>query len=144
MKAQDLMTKDPRTCDANDSLRDAIEIMRDEDCGLVPILEGDGGEARVVGVVTDRDIALYLGEEDEKPSDVRIEEVMKSDIISCGPDADLSEVSRKMQQAQVRRILVVDNGRLRGVISMADVAREASRGEAGRVIEKISEPGPSH
>jgi CBS domain-containing protein len=142
MKAQDLMTENPGTCEATDTLRDAIDVMRDEDCGLIPITQGNG-ESRVVGVVTDRDIALYLGEEDRKPSEVLVEDVMTTDIVSCEPGADVADVSRKMARAQVRRILVVENGRLRGVIAMADLARLTSPGEAGRVIEKISEPGPA-
>lgn len=118
MKARDLMTKNPKCCNPNASVRDAIEIMRAEDCGLVPVTEGNG-EGRVVGVVTDRDIALRLGESDVKPSSVRVRDVMST-----------------------RRILVCDNDRLLGVISTADLAREASAKETGRVIERISAPGP--
>ncbi|MCA1580465.1 MAG: CBS domain-containing protein [Acidobacteria bacterium] len=140
MKAQDLMTKDPETCEASDTLRDVVEIMREEDCGLVPITGGNG-EARVIGVVTDRDVALYLGKEDRKPSDVRAEDVMKSDIVRCDPDTDVSEVTRMMEKAQVRRILVCDGPRLVGVISTADVARATGRSEAGRVLEGVSQPG---
>ena len=70
MKARDLMTADPTTCRPTDNLKDIVGVMRDEDCGIVPITEGNG-EHRVVGVVTDRDIALALGERDEKPSAVR-------------------------------------------------------------------------
>ncbi|MEO8192015.1 MAG: CBS domain-containing protein [Acidobacteriota bacterium] len=140
MQALDLMTKDPETCEASDTLRDVIEIMRDEDCGLVPITEGDG-EGRVIGVVTDRDAALYLGEHDRKPSDVRAADVMKSDIVSVEPDADISEITRRMEKAQVRRILVCEGDRLVGVISTADVARATPRNEAGRVLEGVSQPG---
>jgi len=140
MKATDLMTKNPETCEASDTLRAAIEIMRDEDCGLVPITGGNG-EGRVVGVITDRDAALYLGREDRKPSEVRVSEVMKPDVISCGPDADVSEITGMMERAQVRRILVCEGERLVGVISTADVARGAARSEAGRVLEGVSQPG---
>ncbi len=140
MKAQDLMTKDPKTCKTSDTLRDAIEIMREEDCGLVPIT-GSAGEGRVTGVVTDRDAALYLGKEDRKPSEVGVEDVMKSEIVSCEPGADISEITRMMEHAQVRRILVCDEQRLLGVISTSDVARAAGRDEAGRVLEGVSQPG---
>ncbi len=140
MQALDLMTKDPETCEASDTLRDVIEIMRDEDCGLVPITEGNG-ESRVIGVVTDRDVALYLGEQDRKPSDVRAADVMKSDIVSVEPDTDISEITRRMEKAQVRRILVCEGDRLVGVISTADVARATPRNEAGRVLEGVSQPG---
>jgi CBS domain-containing protein len=150
MKARDLMTSDPTTCRPSDDLRAVIEVMREEDCGIVPITEGNG-EHRVVGVVTDRDIALALGERDERPSAVRVSEVMTTDIVSCETDADLREVSRKMQEAQVRRILVVEGGRLLGVVSTADLARASTQSgkdrvgeEVERVMEKVSEDTGSH
>ena len=150
MKASDLMTPDPTTCSPSDNLRTVLEVMRKEDCGVVPITEGNG-EQRVVGVVTDRDIALALGERDEKPSAVRASEVMTTDIVSCEPEADLREVSRKMQDAQVRRILVVEGGRLLGVISTADLARASTQSgkdrvgeELEKVMEKVSEDAGSH
>lgn len=150
MKARDLMTPDPTTCRPEDDIRTVIRIMKKEDVGIVPITEGNG-EQKVVGVVTDRDIALYLGEHDSRPSDVRASEAMTTAIVSVGPDADLHEVSRRMQEAQVRRVLVTDGRRLTGVISTADLAR-ASAGsdrdrvgeEVERVMEKVSEDTGSH
>jgi CBS domain-containing protein len=136
MKARDLMTSDPTSCRPSDDLRTVIEVMRREDCGIVPITEGNG-QQRVVGVVTDRDIALALGEGDEKPSAVKVSEVMTTDIVSCEPDADLREVSRKMQEAQVRRILIVDGGRLLGVVSTADLARASTQSGKDRVGEEV-------
>ncbi len=141
MQARDLMTSDPTTCKASDDLRSVLRIMKSEDCGIVPIVEGNG-EGRVVGVVTDRDIALYLGVNDSRPSEVKVSDVMTKDIVSVGPDADLKEVSREMQQAQVRRVLVTDGGRLLGVISTADLARSSAhspRDQAGEEVEKVME-----
>lgn len=149
MKAADLMTPDPKSCEAKDTLRDAIEIMLEEDCGMVPVTEGNG-DARVVGVVTDRDAALHLGKTDRKPSEVRIDEVMSSGVVTCVPGDTVEDVTRKMQDAQVRRVLVVENGRLLGVIATADLARASSSSsrdrlgnEVERVIERVSEPNPS-
>ena len=141
MKARELMTPDPTTCRASDDLKAVIQVMRREDCGLVPITEGNG-EHRVVGVVTDRDIALALGERDAKPSSVRASEVMTTEIVSCEPDADLRDVSRKMQDAQVRRILIAEGGRLLGVIATADLARasgSSGRDRVGEEVEKVME-----
>lgn len=144
MKAKDLMTKNPRTCEPGHDVLCALRIMKDEDTGVVPVTEGNG-QARVIGVLTDRDIALALGSRDAKPSEIRVGDVMKTDVVSVTPDADVTEVSRKMQEAQVRRILVVDDGRLVGIISTADLARASSRkdGQLGEevesVIEKVSE-----
>ncbi len=150
MKARDLMTPDPTSCRPSDDLRTVIEVMRSEDCGIVPITEGNG-QQRVVGVVTDRDIALALGEQDEKSSSVQVSEVMTTDVVSCEPDADVREVSRKMQEAQVRRILVVEGDRLLGVIATADLARASTQSskdrvgeEVEKVMEKVSEDTGSH
>lgn len=144
MKAKELMTKNPRTCEPGHDLFCALRIMKEEDTGIVPVTEGNG-QARVVGVVTDRDIALELGSRDARPSEVKVGDVMSTDVVSVRPDADVTEVSRRMQEAQVRRVLVVDDGRLVGIISTADLARASARKE-GRlgeevesVIEKVSE-----
>ena len=148
MKASEMMTRDPRTCEPNHDLSCAIRIMREEDTGIVPVTEGNG-EARVVGVVTDRDIALALGERDATPSDVSVGDVMKRDVVSVNPDSDVRDVSRRMQEAQVRRILVVEDGRLVGIISTADLARASAQKDGGlgeeveSVIEKVSEKSGS-
>lgn len=141
MKARDLMTPDPTTCRPSDNLKAVLEVMRKEDCGIVPITEGNG-EHRIVGLVTDRDVALTLGQRDEKPSAVRASEAMTTDIVSCEPDADVREVSRKMQEAQVRRILIAEGGRLIGVVSTADLARasaQSGKDRVGEEVEKVME-----
>jgi CBS domain-containing protein len=141
MQARDVMTANPTTAGPNDDLRKVIGIMKQEDVGIVPITEGNGDQ-RVVGVVTDRDIALHLGKADRRPSDVRVSETMKTDIVAVGPDADIREVSLKMQEAQVRRILVTDGKRLVGVVSTADLARASAhshKDDLGEEVEKVME-----
>jgi CBS domain-containing protein len=146
MEARDLMTPNPRTCAPDHDLGCSIRIMREEDCGIVPVVEGNG-ESRVVGVVTDRDIALHLGAQNARPSEVRVREVMTTDVVSVEPNADEREVTRRMEEGQVRRVLVCEGGSLRGVIATADLARESAKSgrarkerEVGRVMEKVSEP----
>ena len=148
MKAKDLMTENPKTCEPDHDLACALRIMAEEDCGIVPVTRGNG-EMHVVGVVTDRDAALHLGSLDVKPSSVEVEDVMSTALVTCAPKADGREVSRKMQDAQVRRILVVEKGKLRGVVSTADLARTLARTdrshvdeEVGRVVVRISEEAP--
>lgn len=145
MKARDVMTPDPTSCKPSDDLRSVLRIMKSEDCGMVPIVEGNG-DNKVVGVVTDRDIALFLGTNDSRPSEVRVSEAMTRDLVSVTPDADIKEVSRQMQEAQVRRVLVTEGTRLAGVISTADLARASAHSrsdkmgeEVERVMEKVSE-----
>jgi CBS domain-containing protein len=141
MKARDVMTPNPTTRRPEDDLRNVLEVMRKEDVGIVPITEGNGDQ-KIAGVVTDRDIALYLGERDRKPSDVRASDVMTKDVVSVAPDADIHEVSRKMQEAQVRRVLVTEGKRLTGVIATADLARasaQSNRDRVGEEVEKVME-----
>ena len=144
MKARELMTKGPKTCEPGHDMLCALRIMKEEDTGVVPVTEGNG-EARGVGGVTDRDIALELGSRDASPSEVKVGDGMSTDVVSVRSDAEVTEVSRRMQEAQVRRILVVDDGRLVGIISTADLARASARkeGQLGEevenVIEKVSE-----
>ena len=144
MKASQLMTRNPRTCEPDHDLGCAILIMTEENCGIVPITEGNG-QQRIVGVVTDRDIALHLGLEDIKPSQAKVRDVMTTSIVSCDPDAPAHELSRRMQEAQVRRILVLDGRKLVGVISTADLARATGTGkgigeEVKRVVVEVSRP----
>ena len=141
MKASDVMTPNPTARRPEDDLKSVLEVMRKEDVGIVPITEGNG-EQRVVGVVTDRDVALHLGESDRRPSEARASEAMTTDIVSVGPDADIHEVSRKMQNAQVRRVLVTEGKRLLGVIATADLARASAssdRDKVGEEVEKVME-----
>ena len=141
MKASDVMTPNPTARRPEDDLKSVLEVMKQENVGIVPITEGNG-EQRVVGVVTDRDIALHLGESDRRPSEVRASEAMTTDIVSVGPDADIHEVSRKMQNAQVRRVLVTEGKRLLGVIATADLARASAssdRDKVGEEVEKVME-----
>jgi len=137
MKAKDLMTKNPKTCEPDHNLICATQIMEEEDCGIVPVTEGNG-DARVVGVVTDRDIALHLGAVNAKPSAVKVKEVMSTDLVSCAPNSEAEEISRRLQDAQVRRILVVDGDRLLGVIATADLARASGSGKGiGREVQRV-------
>lgn len=141
MKASEVMTPNPTARRPEDDLKSVLDVMKEENVGIVPITEGNG-EQRVVGVVTDRDIALHLGESDRRPSEVRASEAMTTDIVSVGPDADIHEVSRKMQNAQVRRVLVTEGKRLLGVIATADLARASAssdRDKVGEEVEKVME-----
>jgi predicted transcriptional regulator len=118
--------------------------MKIENCGIVPVTKSNG-QTRVVGVVTDRDIALYLGTTDARASRVMVRDVMSTSLVFCAPDADAREVSRRMQDAQVRRILVLEGRRLVGVISTADLARATGQGlgigdEVKQVVVAVSRP----
>jgi CBS domain-containing protein len=142
MKAQELMTTAPVCCTPESSVREAAHLMREHDCGCIPVVER--GTMRLIGVVTDRDIACRCVA-DGRGSDTRVSEVMTTDPRSCHPEDDVAAVEQLMMQAQVRRVPVVDaQGDCVGMIAQADLALNdsaASESEVGRVVERISVPG---
>ena len=142
MKVQDVMTRDPRSVSPDTSARDAATIMREEDVGIVPVVEG----SRLIGVVTDRDLAVRLVA-DGRDGNTTVREVMSSKkIATCRPDEDLDRVMDTMAREQVRRIPIVDErGSLVGIVAQADVVRKARDDyKAEETVERISEPGGQH
>jgi CBS domain-containing protein len=130
MKVEQLMTKTVSTCFPGDTLNEAARIMWERDCGFVPIIE-DGATRRVVGIVTDRDACMAAYTRGQPLSQIRVGEVMSRGVTSCRAAEDVREAEQTMRGAQVHRLPVVDDAsQLLGVISLADIAREAAR-EAG-------------
>ena len=120
MKAREIMTKDPAACGPNDTAEDVARTMRDQDCGCVPVV--DASSRRLLGIVTDRDLAMRVLAEGLGP-DARVRELMSPDPCCCSPDDDLRTVEKLMSDNQVRRVPVVDEqGCCVGIISQADLA----------------------
>jgi CBS domain-containing protein len=132
---REAMTSDPCSIDADKSVAYAAKMMRDEDVGIAPIVEGD----RLVGVLTDRDVAVRVVAEGLDPEKVKVSEVASRDVVTLDPQQDLDEALRLMARHQVRRLPVVEeDGRLVGVVAQADVAEQADDRRTGEVVEKIS------
>lgn len=142
--AQDIMTTDPACVTPSTTVSEAARIMKEHDVGMLPVVESTGSD-RLVGVVTDRDIAMRHVAEGHDSSDCPVREAMTRDVTTCSPDDDLKDVMNAMTTEQVRRIPIVDErGSLVGVVAQADVAREADDDDAGNTVEKISEPNGRH
>jgi len=144
MKIQDVMTRDPRSVTPETSARVAACIMKDEDVGIIPVVEGDS--CRLVGVVTDRDLALRIVAEG-RDGETRVRDVMSAGkLATCTPDEDLDNAMETMASEQVRRIPIVDErGSLVGIVAQADVVRKASNNKKSEeTVERISEPGGRH
>jgi CBS domain-containing protein len=138
MRVEELMTKSPRTCRPEDSLSRAAQIMWEADCGAVPVVSSDG-EGRVVGIVTDRDVCMAGYTRGRTFTEMRVQEAMAKDLRCCAASDTLAEAESAMRSAQVRRLPVVDeSGHLVGLLSLADLAREAAR-ERGSKRPAISE-----
>lgn len=138
MKCIELMQADPEVVIPEDRLSDALAIFASRDVGSVPVV--DSRESRVpLGVLTDRDAALYLAKHDLRPSEVLCREAMSSPVVFVGPDDDIKVAEEKMRQYQLRRILVVQGSKVIGLISQADFAREKPK-EAQHILEDVSQP----
>jgi CBS domain-containing protein len=132
---REVMTSKLCSIDTDKTVAYAAKMMRDEDVGIAPIVEGD----RLVGVLTDRDIAVRVVAEGRDPEQVKVTEVASSDLVTLDPQQDLDEALRLMARHQVRRLPVVEeDGRLVGVVAQADVAQHGDDARTGEVVEQIS------
>lgn len=145
MKARDLMTPNPAQVNPTDSLQRVSQLMEEHDCGCIPVVNADG-QRSVVGVVTDRDIAVRAVAKG-RPVSTPVSEIMTPNPDVVSPDDDLARVERLMSDRQIRRVVVVDGtSEVVGIISQADLARAAKRqqepshAEMVTVLDKISRP----
>jgi CBS domain-containing protein len=132
---RELMSSNPRSVSSESSVADVARVMRDEDVGLIPIVDGD----RLIGTVTDRDVTIRVVAEQKDPQSVQVREIASTDLVTIDPQQDLDEALRLMAQHQVRRLPVVEeDGRLVGIVAQADVARESDDTRTGELVEQIS------
>ena len=135
MRCEELMTAEVGMVEPGQDVRTAARLMRDLNVGFVPVCERN---RTAVGVLTDRDIAVRVVAEGQ-PGDTRVEEVMTDEIVSCHPLADIREAERLMRAHQVNRILIVDDDvRLVGVISLTDLAQVEDERKVGQMLGDIS------
>lgn len=145
MEVKSIMTRNPVSVTPDATIQEAAQIMKREDVGIVPVVENNE-ERRLIGVVTDRDIAVRCIAEG-KGADCRVGDAMSSGrIATCKVDEHVNRVMDAMRAEKVRRIPVVDErGSLVGIVSQADLARNARDGtRVERTIEDISQPGSRH
>lgn len=133
---RELMTPGVETVSPSQPLREAAQMMKAGDFGSMPVVEGD----RLVGVLTDRDIVVRAVAAGLDTSSTRVSEVASREPVVVAADQDLDEALELMAEHRVRRLPVVDDGRLVGVLSQADVALEAKEKQTGEVLQEISQP----
>ena len=131
---KELMTERPATCETSASVVDAAKLMARQDVGPVPVVESD----RLVGLVTDRDIAVRVVAEGRDPKSTTVGEIASKDLATVTPDDDLEQALTLMAKRQVRRLPVVDGDRVVGIVAQADVARRVEEARTGEVVEQIS------
>lgn len=139
MRIEQLMTKQVRTCRPDDTLERAAQIMWDYDCGSIPVCSGDG-VSKAVGMITDRDIAMCAMFHPKPLRELPVSEAMSRNLRVCRPTDSVENAESVMRDAQVRRLPVVDSeGRVIGMISLADLASEAARECAPGASKEITE-----
>lgn len=142
MRVADIMTPDPACCTPDSTAQEVATLMKDHDCGSIPVVESRDNK-RLVGTVTDRDLAIR-GLAAGKGPDTAVRELMTESPITSAPEDEVEVVREVMVAQMVRRVPVVDgNGKIVGIVAQADIAREdgaASDQEVGRIVEAISNP----
>jgi len=140
MLVREKMTRDVHTCRPDTTLRDAACSMAERDIGAIPVSDGD----RLVGMVTDRDIAIR-GVAQGRGPDTPVREVMTDAVRYCFEDEDIGHVARNMGDIQVRRLPVVNRDkRLVGIVAIADIAVGKPPRMAGQAVAGVSRPGGAH
>ena len=132
---RDAMTEDPRSIGASASVVEAARLMREQHIGSLPVTE----DQRLVGMITDRDITTRVVAEGAVPETTSVGDVYSRDLISVEPNHDLDEAVKLMARHQVRRLPVVENRRLVGMVAQADIALKENE-KTGELVEAISEP----
>ncbi len=136
MNVRELMTTAPVTVQPDATLGEVAVLMKQEDCGSIPVVE----DGRLVGIVTDRDIVIRGVAAGSDPKTQRVSTVMSADPVTIRPDDDLTDAEKVMADRQIRRLPVVENGKLVGIIVTAQIARAADKRKVGETIKEISEP----
>ena len=141
MKCEEVMTKNPVCCVPSDNVVKAAQLMNRADIGSIPIIETEHTK-KLVGMLTDRDLALKIVAEGRDPKSTKVEEVMTRNVVTCRTDDDLQKALDLMAEYQLRRIPVLDSANgIIGIIAQADVATRLDQPEkTAAMVKEISEP----
>jgi CBS domain-containing protein len=140
VRVNECMTRDVAIANPQETICDAAKMMAECDAGVLPVGEND----RLVGVITDRDIAVRAVAEGQGP-DAKIRDVMSQEVRYCFEDDDVEDVLRNMGELQVRRLPVLSRDkRLVGIVSLSDLATNGASANAGKALTDITRPGGEH
>ena len=138
MNVSEIMTDSPACCTPDASVQDVAQMMVDNDCGCIPIVESEES-GKPVGVVTDRDIVIRTVAEGKNPLDLTAGDVMTKSVVTVTPDMSIEECCDLMEKQQIRRIAVVDDsGACCGIVAQADIASHADQRKTAEVVQEVS------
>jgi CBS domain-containing protein len=137
VKVKDLMATEVKCCAASDTLNTAAQMMWDNDIGCVPVVDQ---ERRVIGMLTDRDVCMAAFIQGVPLAGSLVTSAMSKEVFSCTPDREIAEAERLMREKQIRRLPVIDaQGRMAGIISLNDIAREGEREVEMKKTREVSD-----
>ena len=137
MKARDVMTSGATYCASDATAKSAAQMMAEENLGAIPVCGPDG---RLMGMITDRDLALRVVAENRMPEEVVLQDIVTTgEVVTIGADDSIEEAMRTMKEHAVRRLPVIDGQELVGMVSQADIAMQLPESEAGEVVAAISD-----
>ncbi|GAA0728035.1 CBS domain-containing protein [Clostridium malenominatum] len=141
MKVKDVMTKSLATLTPEDTVERAAQLMREHNIGSLPVCDGD----KVIGIITDRDITLRSTAEGENSQRQTVRDIMSSNPVIVSPEIEAREAARIMSERQIRRLPVVEDNSLVGILSLGDLSVEPNlSNKAGETLTEISEPSTPH
>jgi CBS domain-containing protein len=133
MRVQDVMTRNVKSCQPEVTMDQAAMMMWDYDCGVLPVVDYEG---RVMGMITDRDIAIAAATRGRLTTQIRVGEVMSGNVYACAEDEDIRSALNTMRREKVRRLPVINyEGKLAGILSLNDVVLRAEESRPGRAPE---------
>ena len=136
MKVEELMTRDPATLRPESTCTEAAALMKSKDCGSLPVVK----DGKLVGIVTDRDIVLRVVAGTKDPTRIAVSEIMTAAPVTIAPATRAEDASKLMSEKQVRRLPVVDDGRLVGILTIGQLARRESVNAVGETLKEVSQP----
>jgi CBS domain-containing protein len=140
MKLRDIMTTDVASLKSRDSIETAAQLMKQYDVGSIPVCD----QNKIVGIVTDRDITLRSVASGQNSRQMTVSDVMTSNPVVGSPDMDIHEAAKLMSDKQIRRLPVVENNSLVGIVALGDISVEPSlQDSAGKALQNISQPSGS-
>ncbi|MDF2615025.1 MAG: yhcV [Clostridia bacterium] len=141
MKVKEIMSKEIASLNSDDSIEKAAQLMKQHDVGSIPVCSDE----KVIGIVTDRDIALRSVAEGQDTKHQKVREIMSSDPIVGSPEMNVHDAAKIMSERQIRRLPIVENNSLVGMVALGDISLEPTlQDNAEEALCNISEPGNTH
>jgi CBS domain-containing protein len=132
-RAQDIMTKNVKSCWPDDNLAKSASLMWEHDCGVMPVVTGNG---KIVGILTDRDICMAVTMQNRTPAEITVKEIMSTNVKTCSINDNVIDALKIMQNNKVRRLPVVsDDGKLQGILSLNDIILQAVEGKGKGAVD---------